>query len=53
VEPGSQVSSVALGDIALDRHDQAALGIDRDANIDALDRTTTSVRAITARRAGG
>lgn len=38
VEPGSQVQYVALGDVAHYRHDEAALGIDRDTNIDALDR---------------
>src|ERR1700694_1969480 len=39
VEPGSQVPYVALGDVAHHRHDEAALGIDRDTNIDALDQT--------------
>ena len=37
IEAGTQVARVALADIAQHRHDEAALGIDRDADVDALD----------------
>src|SRR5215831_19008018 len=37
VETGAQVVCVALADVAHDRYDEAALGIDGNADVDALD----------------
>ena len=35
--PGAQIACVALADIAQHRNDETALGIDGDADVDALD----------------
>ena len=49
VEAGPQVGYAALGDIAQHRNDEAALGIDGDAEIDARDEATFSRAGIETR----